>query len=225
MGSPLISKKEEELPATREDFMKMKAAFDQLGYDVHTRQNEDATVNSVDDLMKRISSALSQYGGDTCTDKLDKKVIIFAFSGHGDKDTLYVHDGSLSLSGDILTYFFNHNDVVFEIPKLFFIDACRGENELKRAMKRVDYVEDEGNYRFDYATIPDYVSYCHPKWMVRFAEMLIDPVEGDDSLQNISAKVKRDIFEVDKGEKEHLQQCESMDRLNTGPIKLFSKKE
>ena len=72
MGSPLISKKEEELPATREDFMKMKAAFDQ---DVHTRQNKEATVNSVDDLMKHnyISSALSQYGGNTCRDKLDKK--------------------------------------------------------------------------------------------------------------------------------------------------------
>ena len=55
MGSPLISKKEEELPATREDFMKMKAAFDQLGYDVHTRQTKEATVNSVDDLMKHIS--------------------------------------------------------------------------------------------------------------------------------------------------------------------------
>ena len=92
-------------------------------------------------------------------------------------------------------------------------------------MKRVDFVEDEGNYRFDYATTPCYVSYCHPKWMVRFAEMLIEPVEGDDSLQNISAKVKHDIFEADKGEKEHLQQCESVDRLNTGPLKLFSKKE
>ena len=116
--TPLINKKEEELPATREDFMKMKAAFDQIGYDVHTRQNKEATVNPVDDLMKCISSALSQYGGDTCTDKLNKKVIVFAFSGHGNRDTIYVHDGSLSLSGDIFSITVMKSPSIFSLMRV-----------------------------------------------------------------------------------------------------------
>ena len=202
------------------DFTKMKATFDQFGYDVHTRQNRQATVNAVDHLMERISSELSQYGTDTHAAKSDK-VIIFAFSGHGDKDNIILHDGSFSITEDVLNRLLVHNNVVFKIPKLFFINTCRGGDELKKAMKRVDYIEEKGNYRFDYATIPDHVAYAEGKWMVRLAEKLIDPVEGNDSIQNVSAKVKRDIFEADEGRQLQLQQCESVDRLNTGPLKLY----
>ena len=202
----------------------MKATFDQFDYDVHARQNSDATVNAVDDLMKRISSELSQYGTDTHAARSDK-VIIFAFSGHGDKENIILHDGSFSIKEDVLNRLLVHNNIVFRIPKLFFINACRGGDELKKAMKRVDFIEDEGNYRFDYATIPDHKAYAEGKWMVRIAEKLIDPVEGNDSIQNVSAKVKRDIVEADKGRQLELQQCESVDRLNTGPLKLYFKKD
>ena len=220
-GSPL---KEKLFTETEMDFTKMKATFDQFDYDVHARQNSEATVNAVDDLMARISSELSQYGTHTHAGKSDK-VIIFAFSGHGDKDNIILHDGSFSITQDVLDRLLVRNNVVFEIPKLFFINACRGGDELKKAMKRVDFIEEKGNYRFDYATIPDHVSYAESKWMVKLAGKLIDPVEGNDSIQNVSAKVKRDIVEADEGHQLQLQQCESVDRLNTGPLKLYFKKK
>jgi hypothetical protein len=219
VNSPL---KEEHLPGTEMDFTKMKAAFDQFGYNVHTLQNSEATVNAVDDLMNRISSELKHHGQDSCT--CNEKVIVFAFSGHGDKDEILLHDGQVSLFGDILQYFRADNDYVFDIPKLFFINACRGKNELKKSMARKDVMEEEGNYRFDYATIPDCVSYEETKWMVKLAEMLVHPVEGNDSLQNISAKVKKQV--VNSGtEKVQLQQCESLDRLSTGPLNLYFKRK
>ena len=216
--SPL---KQEHLPGTRVDFVKMEETFRQLDYDVHTLKNKEATVNAVDDLMNSISSQLGHYGRDSCACR--EKVIVFAFSGHGDKDEILLHDGTVSLFGDILKYFLGHNDYVFKIPKLFFINACRGKDELKRAMARKDFLEEEGNYCFDYSTIPNYVGYEETKWMVKLAEMLIDPVEGNDSLQNISAKVKQQSFRSGT-EKVQLQQCETLDRLNTGPLKLYFKK-
>ena len=212
---------ENELPGTEEDFVKMEETFRQFDYDVHTLKNKEATVNAVDDLMQSISSYLKHYGHDSCT--CGEKVIVFAFSGHGEKDKIVLHDGTVSLFTNILTYLLGHNHHVFKIPKLFFINACRGKDELKRAMARNDFSEEEGNYRFDYSTIPNYIGYENTKWMVKLAEMLIDPVEGNDSLQNISAKLKQQI--VGSGtEKVQLQQCETMDRLNTGPLNLYYKK-
>ena len=45
---------------------------------------------------------------------------------------------------------------VFKIPKLFFIDANRGLQTQTPISKTA--IEDEGNYRIDYSTIPDHVA-------------------------------------------------------------------
>ena len=204
------------LPGTDEDFTKMKATFEQLGYDVRAHQNSQATVNAVDDLMENISSELKQYSQTTHT--CEEKVIVFAFSGYGDEDKIILHDGDFPISEDILKRVLLPNEVVFKIPKLFFINVCQDMEEMKKAMKRVDPIEEKGNYRLDYAIIPDREKYANVKWMVRLAEKLIDPVEGNDSIQNVAAKVKRDIFQTVKDRKLKLP---SVDRLDTGPLKLY----
>ena len=58
-------------------------------------------------------------------------------------------------------------------------------------------------------------NWANVKWMVRLAEKLTDPAEGNDSIQNVAAKVKRDIFQTVKNWK--LKQP-SVDRLDTGPM-------
>ena len=84
-------------------------------------------------------------------------------------------------------------------------------------MKRVDPIEEKGNYRLDYAITPDREKYANVKWMVRLAKKLRDPAEGNDSFQNVASKVKRDIFQAVKDRKLKLP---SVDRLDTGPLKL-----
>ena len=52
------------------------------------------------------------------------------------------------------------------------------------------------------STMPPFLVMCHIVTLSGWSGLLkCDPVEGDDSLQNISAKVKHNIFEADKGEK------------------------
>ena len=138
-----------------------------------------------------------------------------------------------------------------KIPVLFFIDACRGdqhlvedthgdikdvvtENETDLGPKGppptvedvehyFDKVVDEvyGNYRLDYCTIPAYVSYSTgdgSMWMPNLAEKM---VEEYDSFQNVSATVRRMVFQHPVLKKEvKKQQCESVGSLFTGPLYL-----
>ena len=201
----------------------MRRTFEEFGYSIHQLQNERATENLIKDLLEDVSQSLGQYTG---------KVIVFAFSGHGTNyDRLLTNDGKLiSLKKDIIDPILNYSRT--DIPKLFFIDACRGSDELK--LKYVDqsggdvpkFIEDyekgfrrlEVNYRIDYATIPDHVSYAgryESKWMPRLARKLR---ETDDTLQNIAADVKKEVYQTDSR-----QQCETLDRLN-GRLSLYVKK-
>ena len=124
---------------------------------------------------------------------------------------------------------------VSDIPKLFFIDACRGTDRLKHKTKGEsddsqkapdqkavkEYVEKgftevDGNYRMDYATIPDHFAYTDSKWMILLARALRD---DDNSFQNIADEVKRSVHE-DMEHQQYQQQCESENRLNTGALYL-----
>ena len=127
---------------------------------------------------------------------------------------------------------------VYCIPKLFFIDACRGRETLSQLQegdnvskalpatvtdersyvgKGVEHVA--GNYRIDYATIPGHVSYAGNKgsmWLPKLARALR---EHDRSFQEIAAIVKQEVHE--KLGEENRQQCETVDRLNCGPLVLY----
>ena len=64
-----------------------------------------------------------------------------------------------------------------------------------------------------YATIPDHVAYTDSKWMI------LPLRDDDDSFQNIADEVKRSVHE-DMEHQQYQQQCESMNRLNTGALYL-----
>ena len=207
------------LPATNTDGDEMRKTFEQLGYDIHERQNENATESEIINLL----TALNEYLIAVCDTKLknsdgSEKVIAFSFSGHGgpddeeDKDSvsLLTYDQKkLSLKGDIMRHVLGIKRVL-EIPKLFFIDASRGL-QTKTTIRKAA-IEDEGNYRIDYSTIPGHVA-CSG-WMTELACKLRD--EKMLSLQNVVAIVKKNVQEGGK-------QCESIDCLTTGPLYLHPK--
>ena len=215
-----------QLPAANTDANQMRKTFEKLEYDIHERRNENATKYEIETLLEDIQNYLQHYRGNTTNRDGSKKVITFAFSGHGGPDdeedndsiSLLTYDGeNLSLKGDIMSNLVGIPRV-FEIPRLFFIDASRGKKKLQQTT--IDKaIEDEGNYRIDYSTIPDHVA-CSDgiTWMTELACRL--RVEKMQSIQNVAAIVKRSVQEGGG----HPKQCESIDRLTTGPLYLHPKR-
>ena len=217
-----------KLPSTNKDGDEMRKAFEKLGYDIHERRNKNATRDEVETLLEDLQSYLQRYKGNLTNQDGSKKVIAFAFSGRGgpddeeDKDSMCLSmydDDSLSLKGDVMRLLIGIPHV-FEIPRLFFIEASRGEKELDDESISKAPVEDEGNYRIDYATIPDHkaeAASSESKWMPKLAYQLRNESNKSKSLQDIAAIVKRSVQEQGGS----AQQCESIDRLITGPLHLY----
>ena len=232
------------LPETNVDAERMKETFEQFKYDIHQLRNKDATKPKLTTLLEQISRYLNQYSGGDVNEDGGKKVIIFAFSGHGtsrgkDEDQIKTQDGKLlSLMEEVVYPLVRRSPV--KIPKLFFIDACRGSDHLER--RRVTTAppvsgsaagtgkgpgvskgvrEVETNYRIDYATIPGHKSYTDgvykSAWMPKLAYQLR---ERDDTYSNIIDLVNQEV-----GQQEGLQQPEIKGRLNVGLLKLYYKEE
>ena len=195
--------------------------FEQFKYDIHQLQDEYVTKENITTLMEQISEHLRQYKG-----KQEKKVIIFAFSGHGTsrgsyEDQIFANDGELWLKKDIVLKLVKHPNIS-EIPKLFFIDACRGEAALKYKNKLGEkgFAEVDTNYWIEYGSIPDPKSSRsghESEWMPTLAMKLR---ERDDTLENVVEEVNTSIYKKQKSnaEKSRLQQ---LCRLHTGALKLY----
>ena len=217
-----------EVPAINKDGDEMKKTFEELGYDIHQRRNENVTRDEIETLLEKFHDYLEKYDGKLTNEDGSKKAIVFAFSGRGgpddkkDKDSmsLLMYDkDKLSLKGDIMPQLIGIRDV-YEIPRLLLINASRGKETLDDESVGKLHVQDEGNYRIDYATIPDHEAYAsssESKWMPKLACQLRDESNKSKSFQNIAAIVKRSVHEQGGS----AQQCESIDRLITGPLHLY----
>ena len=204
------------LPGTRIDGEEMKATLTKLCFPIchlHNPKKEDIQAE-----VSKFSNFLRSYQVKVEKDK--EKVIIFAFSGHGcsknKAEKIIANDGQeLDVKCEIVKPLTEHK-AVDDIPKLFFIDACRvGKSDPKEK----SYFENAlaGNIRFDYATIPRRVARAKPSgsiWMPKFACALRTQ---NDCLQVVAARVKKEVHD---NPDDVSQQCESVDRLNTGPLYL-----
>ena len=224
----------ESLPGTKEDAQEMRETFRQLGYVIHERQNP--TREQMITLVKKISDELGGY--DVPKEEEGEKVIIFAFSGHGDTiglvEMLFANDGvKIDFQDEIVFSFTKHLGLKY-VPKLFFIDACRGnqplskkggenvsDNEITKSIDKVYYVKStehvEGNICIAYATIPYHVSYASNGgsiWMPKLARALR---QSDKSFLDIASTVMK---EVRDSLKLNQQQCQIVSQLTCGPLKL-----
>ena len=200
------------LPSTNVDANEMKLTFEQFDYDIHQLKNGAATEQAVVSLLDEASHYLSQYCGGVVNKDGGKKVIIFAFSGHGAAyDRIVTNDGKLLyLAKDIRLPLVKHSEV-FEIPKLFLIDASRGSRSLKPRHNQL-----KTNYRIDYSTISDHNSYATAygtAWMPVLARVLR---ERDDTLPNVVDTANRIVTR-----RERRLQPESLSRLS-GHLKLYN---
>lgn len=190
------------LTETKADAKEMKATFEQFNYDIKSLMNEKATRRAVTALLEQLSDYLKDYSGDIWNDN-GRKVIIFAFSGHGNESQVVTNDCKPLLLDTFMNPLVNVNT---EIPKLFIINVyCERKVMNVRCAPSI-----EDNYRIDYAIIQD------PKasggdeisWMPKVARALR---ETDDQYQKIM-----NMHGVN-------QEIKPIDRLVTGPLLLYFK--
>lgn len=137
--------------------------------------------------------------------------VIFAFSGHGTRDNfLYTQDGDMVCINELLETF--KTPRLVDIPKLFFIDACRGDKTdpgvpVARGKGKtsspkggtglkLERLPSCGNFLVAYSTIADYKSFEMGVkggiWMTALAEKLLTE---DKSILDILTKVNQEFTE------------------------------
>ena len=112
--------KHPSLEGTFEDGKRLQEAFEKLDFDVHWKTN----ITSAE--FMRIMYDLSKLEHDSVK---DYRCMAFVFSGHGLPGKLVMQDGnqvdiSDQFVGSVLP---GRAPMIGDIPKIFIIDACRGE--------------------------------------------------------------------------------------------------
>lgn len=200
-----------KLPGTNIDASEMEKTIEELKYGKILLKNENATESSIMTEIGRVSGDLHL---------LEDKIIIFVFSGHGATgDQIVSQKGEyLSLKNITQRLLARRSSTNPNPPVLFFIDACRGSEQLKSDDDLVKgLIEQKTNFRLDYATVDHHVSHAGgsgSRWLLAVAQKLRN--ERNKSLQNIMADVKKEVWEGFLTK----QQPQSVDQLNCGTLYL-----
>ena len=214
------------LPGMKKDGRAMENAFGSLGFATLWKPNISSEEMKV--LMKSVVKYFQDNPPPT------HYVVAFVFSGHGDEgDLLFGEDNrQIHLDREIVRPLAEEHELGI-IPKLFFIDACRGENELKPVVKLKrksarELITAEGNYYLAYSTIPKYVAYTKEDpnsgsaWMQILAKNL---QERSESVSDIVETTNDELWKMYETHPEirNWQQPESVSRLHCGPVRLRPK--
>ena len=114
-----------EYPGMRKDGRAMENAFGSLGFATLWKPN----ISSED--MKVLVKSVVKYFQDNPPTPKDY-FVAFVFSGHGGEGDLLIGEdnGDVHLISEIMKPLAEEH-AIGDIPKLFFINACHGKNELK----------------------------------------------------------------------------------------------
>ncbi len=124
--SRIFNKPEDTLCGVIEDFHTTCSVFEELQYSVVKLLN--ASRKTIIEVIKAVAvhfPAAMVYDDND----LRYKRIVFCFSGHGDKnDHIHTADGEIDINSEIVWPLLPTKcKRLLHIPKLFFIDACRGK--------------------------------------------------------------------------------------------------
>ena len=192
------------LPGTHNDSKVMSESLSQLNFAVVCRHNvkKRDLVHLVEDVTSGVSFPPSY------------RRIIFAFSGHGTKDNfLCTQEAERFCIIELLEMFLPvRAPHLVDVPKLFFIDACRGGKTdpgvpvargegyfLSKGGSGVKLVRlpSHGNFLLAYSTIPNYKSFeLEGKggiWMTALASKILGE---DKSICDILTGINKDFTEL-----------------------------
>ena len=200
------------LSGTRADGKKMCETMQVLKFETHWEHNATATV------MRRLVRETAR-----CQYLPNYKRLVFVFSGHGKKHILCTQDGKQVNFLDIMKQFYpDQSPHIGTLPKLFFIDACRGSLSTQPVLISKGghdvslRVPEKSNFLVAYSTMPDHEAHEVQGqggiWMSILAEKL-STTEASilDVLTAVNAKLCQG-YRID--EKTCFQQPELVSRLN-----------
>ena len=201
------------LSGTRVDGQKMCDTMQWLNFETQWEHNASATVTRK--LVRE--TARCQY-------LPNYKRLVFIFSGHGtSKHYLYTQDGKHINFHDIMKQFYpDQSPHIGSIPKLFFIDACRGSLPTQPVLVTKGghdvtlRVPEKSNFLVAYSTMPDHKAHEIQGqggiWMNTLAEKL-STTEASilDVLTAVNAQLCQEYHTDHMG---CFQQPELVSRLN-----------
>ena len=181
----------ERLEGARKDLTSMKETFELLRF---------ATLPIFNASKEQILSAV-QAAAKYKEYPPSYKRIAFVFSGHGDESHIYCHDGPI-VTDDVYRPLQPINAPhLADIPKLFFIDACRGTMQDKGVVARGQTVSPRkpsyGNYVLAYSTMPSMQAYETASdgglWMHILSKQL---QTSRKSVLDVLTEVNKELLEV-----------------------------
>jgi hypothetical protein len=135
-----------ERPGARVDRLKMEFLFNMLHFDVEWLVDREDLKRELTKISKNICNETSDSSSAPSNKKKKPDCFVCFVSAHGntDEDGHYITDASKSkvyIIGDILEPFMTCDELK-GIPKVFFINACRGNH--RSTDRVVDYVQKTG---------------------------------------------------------------------------------
>ena len=148
-----MSDKLPALKGTRIDGRKMRDTMQELNFEAHWEHNASVTVT------RRLIREAAR-----CQYLPNYRRLVFVFSGHGTTNHfLYTQDGKDINFHNVLTEFYpDHSPQIGAVPKLFFIDACRGPQHTQPVLVCKGghdvtlKVPEKSNFLVAYSTMPEH---------------------------------------------------------------------
>ena len=195
---------EKFLAGTEKDGERMKTAFERLGIATIWRHN----VRWAE--LKELLRGAAQLD----PRKTMFETISFFFAGHGDTKTIAMEDDPMDLQEVVKAFSPPKARWLGDIPKLFFIDACRGEDIITSypapavhrgscsrlqepyPRPRIIFTPKEGNILMAFSTLPSYVardSTNGSKW----TELLADELcKSTEEINEVLRQVRSDFRDL-----------------------------
>jgi len=137
------------------DAFRAEKTWKQLGFDVYNY--EDKRGHEILDIVKKISAN---------PELKSRKCFGITLMGHGEEGKLITFGGTELLISTLITQVQECVDLR-GIPKLFFIQACRGPERMQKVAYQVDYQTPlRADTLVHYATYEDYVSTRSPDYKI-----------------------------------------------------------
>lgn len=189
-----------ERHGTQKDADCLKHVFQWLGFFVHT--HVDVTKTQLEELLRMYQNHPGHAEGDC---------FVFCVLTHGKSGAVYSSDEVLIPIRDIMSYFTAHRcPGLASKPKLFFIQACQGEEIQSSVCVEVDAVNTksthpplqdsvpvEADFLLGLATVPGYVSFRHiteGSWYIQsLCNYLKDWVPRHQDILSILTAVNDDV--------------------------------
>ena len=174
------------LEECHQDGNEMEKTFSTFGFACLRKENYSAAEirSAIIEMRDCVYPPISNY-----------KCLAVVFSGHGEESVVLGSDGKpVSIEDDLIGPLQpTELHEMRRVPKLFFIDACRGDLKMTPAVKSKGNGPELGGYFVAYSTTMGYKAYTHgetSKWMPRVAERLRSL---DESVQNIVAEITEEM--------------------------------